>query len=101
MLRKVRAGCILLGIFCALTHRGGAADNAGEAAVPATPVESWESQREKTFEFVWTTVNEAYFDAAFGGVDWAAIKVKYQPLLCRAEDKAALRGLLQAMLSEL
>lgn len=96
MLRKVRAGCILLGMFGALIHRCEAADN------PATlPPESWENQRDKTFEFVWTTVNEAYFDPTFGGVDWVAVKAKYQPLLPRAADKAALRNLLQTMLGEL
>jgi hypothetical protein len=33
----------------------------------------------KTFDVVWKTVNEKYFDPTFGGVDWMAIRERYAP----------------------
>ena len=83
----------LLGISVAL----------GRAEEPAAPVAGgdWASQRKETFEIVWKTVDEAYFDATFGGVDWAAVGEKYRAQLEAAEDKAALRTLLQSMIGEL
>jgi len=100
MLRKLRACCIILCLSGAFICRSLAVDSPPEKPA-AIPGESWESQRDKTFEFVWSTVNDAYYDSTFGGVDWAAIKTKYQPLLPNASDKAALRTLLQSMLGEL
>jgi hypothetical protein len=35
--------------------------------------------RQKTFDTVWKTVNERYFDPKFGGVDWAGIRKQYEP----------------------
>ncbi|MBI2498562.1 MAG: PDZ domain-containing protein [Opitutae bacterium] len=57
--------------------------------------------REQTFQLVWETVNESYYDATFGGVDWSAMREKYHKVLPQAEDKQALRKLLLAMLGEL
>lgn len=57
--------------------------------------------REKTFDVTWETVNEAYYDPTFGGVDWAAMKEKYRARLPGVSNKAGLRVLLQEMLAEL
>jgi carboxyl-terminal processing protease len=73
---------------------------AAETAVAETAPE-WAQVRDETFNMVWTTVNEAYFDPTFGGVDWAAVREKYRTGLPQAADKPALRRLLQAMLNEL
>ncbi len=77
-----------------------AAEGSPESAA-ASPAESWGNQRDRSFEFVWSTINDAYYDPTFGGVDWTAVKAKYQPLLAGTADKAALRVLLQRMLGEL
>ncbi|MDP2139094.1 MAG: S41 family peptidase [Candidatus Didemnitutus sp.] len=61
----------------------------------------WEEVRREAFALVWETVNEAYFDPQFGGVDWAAVRARYEPGLNSATDNGALRGLLQQMLAEL
>jgi carboxyl-terminal processing protease len=102
---------LLTGLACVLGVAGmaGRADepapaaeaSAAESAVTATPVVDWPKQRAETFELVWKTVNEAYFDPTFDGVDWAAVREKYLPRVEAAQDKAALRALLQAMLGEL
>ncbi|MFI5336552.1 MAG: S41 family peptidase [Opitutales bacterium] len=74
---------------------------AAAAATPPAKTPGWETVRADTFQLVWDTVNEAYYDPTFGGVDWAAIREKYRPRLVKAGDKAALRELLQQMLGEL
>lgn len=92
----LRAGLVFLCGLAAAT---------GRAEEPATPapavVPDWEAQRKETFETVWKTVDEAYFDATFGGVDWKAVGEKYRAQLASAPDKQALRVLLQSMIGEL
>ena len=58
-------------------------------------------RRIESFEKVWSTVNEKHYDPTFGGVDWAAVRVKYEPLARSAKTDAELHGLLRRMLSEL
>jgi carboxyl-terminal processing protease len=70
-------------------------------ALPDTPESRWVSLRYQTFITVWRTVNETYFDAAFGGVDWLAIREKYRVRLSEIHDDAHLIDLLQQMLGEL
>ncbi len=73
---------------------------AAETPAPE-PAPEWARIRDETFNMVWTTVNESYYDETFGGVDWVAVREKYRAGLPQAGDKAALRRLLQAMLNEL
>lgn len=78
----------------------------GTVAAPMTagkapPIPDWPAMRQATFTDVWRTVDESYFDPKFGGVDWAAVRVRYQSVLDRAADKEQLRVLLQRMLNEL
>jgi carboxyl-terminal processing protease len=39
-----------------------------------------------TFETVWQTVNDKYFDPTFGGLDWSEVHERYQPLIATAEN---------------
>lgn len=90
-----------------LAAGAGAAGESAEPAPALTPAvaaeaaENWPELRGQTFHEVWQTVNEAYFDPTFGGVDWAAVREKYRAKLPEIADRAQLRGLLQAMLNEL
>jgi len=52
-------------------------------------------------ETVWSTVNESYFDLDFGGLDWAAVRARYEPLVRAAKDDDELYRLLNQMLWEL
>ncbi|HWA25713.1 MAG TPA: S41 family peptidase [Lacunisphaera sp.] len=90
----VRVGMTALG--AAWGGLAGAAEEARQGEVPL-----WPEVREQTFNAVWQTVNDSYFDATFGGVDWAAVGEKYRRHLPEADDKEALRHLLRAMLGEL
>ena len=69
--------------------------------IPETPARIWSALRYHTFDAVWTTVNETYFDPTFGGVDWDGVREKYRALLPSAGDNARLLALMQQMLGEL
>ena len=59
------------------------------------------ADRLDVFNNAWEAVNKHFFDPKFNGVDWAQMKVKYQPLVESATDKAQLRALLNWMAGEL
>lgn len=63
--------------------------------------ESTPQIRQKTFEKVWKTVNEKYFDPNFGGVDWKVVHERYAPLAANAKTDAELHALLNRMLDEI
>jgi carboxyl-terminal processing protease len=75
--------------------------DAYRASLPDTPARKWESTRYQTFNTVWSTVNETYYDPKFGGVDWKAVRDKYRPLLAGTADNTQLLVLMQRMLGEL
>lgn len=55
----------------------------------------------ETFEAVWETVNERFFDPDFNGVDWEAVHNEYQPLITAAQDGATFYKLINEMCFEL
>jgi carboxyl-terminal processing protease len=57
--------------------------------------------REKAFDFVWTTINERYHDAAFNGADWNAVGARYRPVALAAADDEAFWEALDRMTGEL
>ncbi|HEY4988804.1 MAG TPA: S41 family peptidase, partial [Opitutaceae bacterium] len=77
-----------------------AAMEAYKGSLPDTPERRWSALRYATFNTVWRTVDESYYDPTFGGVSWLAVREKYR-LLLPATDSAHLLSLLQQMLGEL
>ena len=65
-----------------------------------TKSESSSQLRQKTFEKVWKTVNEKYFDANFGGVDWKAARDRYAPQVAQVKSDAEFYELMEKMLGE-
>lgn len=63
--------------------------------------ESTPEIRQKTFDVVWRTVNENYFDPNFGGVDWKKVHDDYAPLVAQVKTDAEFYALLDKMLGEL
>ncbi|HEY1793107.1 MAG TPA: S41 family peptidase [Opitutaceae bacterium] len=68
---------------------------------PDLSATAWDTLRYETFETVWQTVDESYFDPTFGGLDWSAVREKYRLRLADLKSPAQLRQLLMQMLSEL
>jgi PBP1b-binding outer membrane lipoprotein LpoB len=57
---------------------------------PAMTVESEKeinvSDHVDSFEIVWQTINDTYFDPTFGGLDWNEVRERYQPLIAAAQE---------------
>ena len=56
---------------------------------------------QETFLEVWEKIDASFYDRTFNGLDWKAIKTKYQSQVDEAESNAELRVVLNAMLGEL
>ena len=70
---------------------------------PAPPLAeiSDAQKRKESFEIVWQTVNERFFDPTFGGVNWTQVRERYAPLANKAQDDQEFHRLLQQMIGEL
>ena len=73
-----------------------------QAQTPVAPAEPSDSQkRQESFEIVWKTVNERFYDPTFGGVDWKKVRERYAPLVAASTSDEQLHQLLQQMIGEL
>jgi hypothetical protein len=61
-----------------------------QSATVATATQKTLSAKERAevFEKVWQTIDEKYYDPKFNGVDWKAVREKYQPLIEMAASDA-------------
>ncbi|HEY9632955.1 MAG TPA: S41 family peptidase [Coleofasciculaceae cyanobacterium] len=55
----------------------------------------------QVFDEVWKTVNDNFYDQNFNGVDWKALRSKYEPQVKQAQSSEAVALLVNQMLSEL
>ncbi len=53
------------------------------------------------FDQVWETVNENFYDPNFNGVDWQAMRSKYEPQVRHAQSSEEVAAVINQMLSEL
>ncbi len=53
------------------------------------------------FEAVWQTINDNFYDPSFGGVDWKAMRRKYQPEVAKVTDDNSFTALAYRMMREL
>ena len=57
--------------------------------------------RQRTFDRVWSIVNEGHFDPTFGGVDWKRVGESYRPAAMSAASDAEFHNVLNQMIGEL
>ncbi|HEX4951151.1 MAG TPA: S41 family peptidase [Blastocatellia bacterium] len=57
--------------------------------------------RKEVFDFVWSVINEKYYDAKTNGVDWKQVRTRYRDRLESVPSDAAFYQLLQTMTGEL
>ena len=57
--------------------------------------------RREIFEIVWTTVRDAHWDPALGGVNWIAARKKWEPRALSAKADAGFYEALEGLLGEL
>lgn len=75
----------------------------GCATAPKEPLLTAQ-QRElnlESFEQVWTTVNDEYWDPEFGGTDWQAVHDELRPQIEQAKTMPAARVAMRDMISRL
>lgn len=65
--------------------------------LPVTPQQEWQQM----FVDAWRMHRDFSFDPAMRGLDWNAVRARYQSLLARVSDRAELDDLLGQMTSEL
>ena len=70
-----------------------------DAAEPATAAAS--SSVIATFDDVWRTVRDRFYDPQLHGLDWSAVRKRYLPDAAQATSEEALATVINRMLSEL
>jgi len=60
-----------------------------------------EAERRQVFEEAWRVMKNRFYDPKMHGVDWAAAKEKYEPLLTNVVDAEELHTVLMQMIGEL
>jgi carboxyl-terminal processing protease len=78
-------------------------------APPSAPAEGGQSQaqaqtsarRHDILEAAWTLVRDKHYDKTLGGLDWAAVRARYEPRALAAPTEAAFYRILNDMLGEL
>jgi carboxyl-terminal processing protease len=59
------------------------------------------TERRRIVTAVWQTVRDRHYDPKLGGVDWNAVRARYEPLALGAPDDAAFYRTLNQMVGEL
>jgi carboxyl-terminal processing protease len=72
-----------------------------ESRRPEDPRSSRSELRRAIFEAAWTAVRDKHYDKTLHGVDWNALKVRYEPLAVGAPDEPTFYRLLNEMLGAL
>ncbi|WP_171014134.1 S41 family peptidase [Chitinivorax sp. B] len=57
--------------------------------------------RMQAFDFVWSTINERYYDPNLNGVNWISVRDQYRPLVVNAPDDDAFWAALDQMAGEM
>ncbi|HXD32704.1 MAG TPA: S41 family peptidase [Pyrinomonadaceae bacterium] len=81
---------LIAGCWCGLAQQA-----------PVAVEKSDAEKRKESFEIVWNTVNERFYDPTFHGVDWKKVRERYAPLIADATTDYEVHRLLQQMISEL
>ncbi|HVT10166.1 MAG TPA: S41 family peptidase, partial [Polyangia bacterium] len=70
-------------------------------ATPDTAADARTALRRSIVDAAWRTVRDKHFDKTLGGVDWNAVRAKYEPLALGAPSDAAFYRVLNQMIGEL
>ncbi len=63
--------------------------------------QDWRTQAIASFDEVWQTVHDTFYDPTFGGLDWDAVKTELRPKVEQAGSAEAARGVIRDMLGRL
>jgi len=65
------------------------------------PIPPQKASYEEIFQAVWKAVNDNFYDPDFAGVDWQAVRRRYQPLATRIASDRDFYDLITRMLKEI
>src|SRR4051812_14011967 len=71
------------------------------AGAPQTPQGAQQELRRSILRAAWPLVRDKPYDKALGGLDWAAMRDKYEPLAIGAPDEPTFYRFVNQMLGEL
>jgi tricorn protease len=71
--------------------------NTSDWKLQVNPVQEWQ----QIFHDAWLMHRDSLFDENMRGLDWPAVKQKYQPLLARLTDRRELNDIFKQMMGEL
>ena len=71
------------------------------ALIPAPAAQSWRGPALASFDEVWTTINETFYDPTFGGLDWAAVGRELRPKVEAAASPEEARAVIRDLLARL
>ena len=63
--------------------------------------QDWRSQALASFDEIWQTIHDTYYDPTFGGLDWDAVRAELRPKVQAADSAETARGLMRDMLARL
>ena len=96
------AGCAAIDPYNVIGRQLGGPSEVSNEPVPGPKKKTLDTgEREAAFRFVWTTINERYYDPSLNGVDWRGIGERYQPLALKALDDEVFWDVLDRMTGEL
>jgi carboxyl-terminal processing protease len=78
-----------------------AATAPSEGIDPRDPRSAERQTRRSIFEAAWTLIRDKHYDKTLGGLDWAAVRARYEPLAVGAPDQGTFYRFLNQMLGEL
>jgi carboxyl-terminal processing protease len=96
------AGCAAIDPYNMMGRRFPPGGSPGASPVPQpTGNQLSAEERQRAFDFVWTTIRDRYYDANLNGVDWAAAGARFRPQALEAKDDDAFWDALDRLTGEL
>ena len=65
------------------------------------PAQSWRDSLVSSFDDVWQTINDTFYDPTFGGIDWQGAKSELRPRVLSAATPEAARDVIRELLGRL
>lgn len=103
LINRFKVYAIILPLAAILASAGIGRPVSANRSAAASPSVALLTAKDRTevFEDVWEIVNEKYYDSAFNGVNWQAVRERYRPQVDNANNDQDFYGVLKRMVGEL
>ncbi len=95
------AGCASFDPYNTISRREVSTLSLRDEQLTPPTAEAIRAARVATVDYVWTTIRDRYYRADLNGVDWAAAKARWAPLIIDAPNENTYWALLDRMAAEL